>query len=97
MVFFSRPKGDYVGAANTDKVLLDFYTINTDFTKNKVKANINGTDFVIDKWQPFFIQNAPMGELKVNLQITDANGKLVDGPNTNVSRVANLATQEPIK
>lgn len=98
MVFYSRPKGDYLGN-DTKNVLLDFYVYNTNLSArgNKVKATINGADFMIDDWQSNFIQNAPMGSLKVNLQLVDKDGKNLDGPNNNANREVKLAQQEPIK
>ena len=39
MVWYSRPKGTYTGKAATEKVMLDFYLVNTDLKNgNKVKA-----------------------------------------------------------
>lgn len=97
MVFFSRPKGDYVGKENTDKVLLDFYVVNTNFESHRIEASLNGQSFIIDKWQPYFIENAPMGPLDVNLKITNLDGVKIEGPNTDVSRTATLATAEPVR
>jgi hypothetical protein len=98
MIFYSRPKGQYIGT-DTKNVLLDFYVYNTTLAAdgNKVKASINGTDFMIDKWQPYFIQNAPMGDVTVNVQLVDKDGKNVEGVNTSVSRSIKLAEQEPVK
>jgi len=98
MIFYSRPKGQYIGA-DTKNVLLDFYVYNTTLAAdgNKVKATINGTDFTIDKWQPYFIQNAPMGDVTVNVQLIDKDGKNIEGANTSVSRSIKLAEQEPLK
>jgi hypothetical protein len=98
MVFYSRPKGDYLGD-DTKNLLLDFYVYNTTLSAdgNKVKVDVNGTTFDIDKWQPYFILNAPMGDVTVKLQLTDKDGKAIDGINTSVSRTAKLAQQEPMK
>lgn len=98
MIFYSRPKGQYIGA-DTKNLLLDFYVYNTTLAAdgNKVKASINGTDFTIDKWQPYFIQHAPMGDVTVNVQLVDKDGKNIEGVNTSVSRSIKLAEQEPIK
>lgn len=98
MIFYSRPKGQYIGA-DTKNLLLDFYVYNTTLAAdgNKVKASVNGTDFTIDKWQPYFIQNAPMGDLTVNVQLVDKDGKNIEGINTSVSRSVKLAEQEPVK
>lgn len=99
MIFFSRPKGDYVGQENTENVLLDYYLWNTDLlsTNNKVKAQINNQTFNLDSWQPMFIKFAPMGPLDITLTLVDNNGNALEGPNTSVNRVSNLATQEPVK
>lgn len=97
MIFFSRPKGDYVGKENTAKILLDFYLVNTNLSDAKIQATINGQAFTIDKWQPYFIENAPMGPLDVNLKLTNADGVKIEGPNTDVSRTATLANAEPVR
>jgi hypothetical protein len=98
MIFYSRPKGDYLGA-DTKNLLLDFYLYNTTLAANgnKVKVDVNGTNFDIDKWQPYFIENAPMGEVMVKVQLVDKDGKNIEGVNTSVSRTAKLAAQEPMK
>jgi hypothetical protein len=97
MIFYSRPKGDYLGA-DTKNLLLDFYLYNTTLADgNKVKVDVNGTNFDIDKWQPYFIENAPMGDVTVKVQLVDKEGKNIEGVNTSVSRTAKLATQEPMK
>ncbi|WP_118974436.1 hypothetical protein [Taibaiella koreensis] len=98
MIFYSRPKGEYLGA-DTKNLLLDFYVYNTTLAPdgNKVKVDVNGTNFDIDKWQPYFIQNAPMGDVTVKVQLVDKDGKNIEGVNTSVSRTAKLAAQEPMK
>lgn len=98
MIFYSRPKGDYLGD-DTKNLLLDFYLYNTTLAAdgNKVKVDVNGTNFDIDKWQPYFIENAPMGDVTVKVQLVDEDGKNIEGINTSVSRTAKLALQEPMK
>lgn len=96
MVFYSRPKGDYVGK-DTENLLLDFYLVNTDLTDgNQVKVNINGQEYLINNWAPKFIQHAPMGTLNVNLQLVDKDGNALTGDNTTASREIKLAQQEPL-
>lgn len=98
MLFYSRPKGTYVGE-DTKNILLDFYVVNAPIssTGHKVKATINGTDFSIDQWKPYFIQNAPMGNLSVTLQLTDKDGNPLSGDNAKIERTVELAAAEPIK
>jgi hypothetical protein len=98
MIFYSRPKGQYVGN-DTKNLLLDFYVYNTTLASdgNKVKVKVNNTDFMIDTWQPYFINNVPMGDATVNVQLVDKDGKNIEGVNTSVSRSIKLAAQEPVK
>ena len=87
MIFYSRPKGTYVGKAQTEKVMLDFYLLNTDLTGgNKVIADINGEEHTIDTWQPYYIEGLPMGSNTIKLTLVDSNGEVVDVPGNPVTR-----------
>lgn len=102
MVFYSRPKGDYVGKANTDNLLFDFYVWNTRLSDSvMVKAKIKGdgvdTTMDINTWKAMFLKNMPMGKSTIKLTLVDKNGKKIDGPETEVSREFNLAKDEPMK
>lgn len=92
MLFYSRPKGTYVGKKNTDKVMLDFYLCNVEIseTGNYVEANINGEIQKITKWQPYFIEGLPIGENYVGLVIKDKDGKELDIPLNPVKRIFTL-------
>lgn len=97
-LFYSRPKGQYIGPKNIEKVLLDFFLVNTDLAEdgNKVKAVINGNEFIIAKWQPYFIEGLPVGDTKISLELIDKDGNLIPGPYNKVERTINLALDEPI-
>ncbi|WP_344979600.1 hypothetical protein [Compostibacter hankyongensis] len=96
MVFYSRPKGDYIGK-DTKNVLLDFYVYGGKLGDSlQVKANVGDTTFTLSQWQPYFIQNAAMGDLNVKLQLVDGSGNALSGPNTEVDRTAHLAADEPM-
>lgn len=102
MVFYSRPKGDYVGKANTDNLLFDFYVWNTRLSDSvMVKAKIKGdgvdTTMDINTWKAMFLKNMPMGKSTIKLTLVDKNGKKIEGPETEVSREFNLAKDEPMK
>jgi hypothetical protein len=86
-MFYSRPKGTYTGD-DAKKVLLDFYLLNTELSEegNKVRATINGQEFMIDKWQPYFIEGAEMGEMSIKLELLDARGELIPSPFNPVER-----------
>ncbi|MEP7196498.1 MAG: hypothetical protein ABI851_08255 [Saprospiraceae bacterium] len=86
MVFYSRPKGVYIGN-DTKKVMLDFYLANCELGSSyKIKAEVNDTSFLIDHWQPYYIEGLPMGENKIILSLIDSNGVLVNTPLNPVER-----------
>ena len=80
-LFYSRPKGTYKGK-DTEKLLLDFYLINTTISPNgnKVKATINDAEFIITEWAPYYLEGLPKGEVKIKLELINSDGKLVDSP-----------------
>ncbi len=80
-LFYSRPKGAYKGT-DTQKLLLDFYLINTKIsaTGNKVKATIQDSEFIIDEWAPYYIEGLSKGEIKIKLELIDSSGSLIDTP-----------------
>ncbi|MEM9888770.1 MAG: phosphopeptide-binding protein [Bacteroidota bacterium] len=92
MLFYSRPKGTYIGKKNTDKVMLDFYVVNLSLGEDyKVKVEINGEfEEIVDVWQPYYIEGLPMGDNKVKLTLIDANGDTVDTPLNPVERIFTL-------
>lgn len=92
MLFYSRPKGNYVGEAETKKVMLDFYPVNAPISKKQysVKVEINDETFMIDEWQPYYIEGLPMGENKVKLTLVDKSGEIVKSPLNPVERTFTL-------
>lgn len=94
LLFYSRPKGEYTGEF-AKRILLDFYLVNTDLAAagNKVKATINGSEFIIPKWQPYIIEGLPMGESTIKIELIDKDGKLVDSPYNTIERKITLKEQ----
>jgi hypothetical protein len=90
-MFYSRPKGEYVGK-DTQKIMLDFYLVNTTLSPegNKVRATINGTEFTLDHWLPYTIEGLPMGENKIKLELVDNAGTVIPGPYNTVERTITL-------
>lgn len=87
MLFYSRPKGTYVGKKNTEKVMLDFYLHNVNLGQEyKVIANINGEDHTIQRWEPYYIEGLPIGKNTITLTLVDAGGNAVEVPNNPVTR-----------
>ena len=81
LLFYSRPKGIYEGEA-TNKLLLDFYLINTKLSPegNKVRATIEGKEFIIDEWSPYYIEGLPKGEISIKLELINSMGDLIKSP-----------------
>ena len=92
MLFYSRPKGEYKGD-ETKAILLDFYLVNCDLSKDgfNVKVEINGTEFILDKWSGYFMEGLPQGENKIKLTLIDKKGKQVDSPYSMSERTFKLS------
>ncbi len=86
MLWYSRPKGVYIGKEETERVMLDFYlkdvTLGDEFA---VKADINGGVHSINRWQPYYIDGLPLGKNTITLTLVDNQGKTVNIPNNPVS------------
>ncbi len=98
-IFYSRPKGEYVGKKETQKVLLDFYLINCELSEKgyKVKATVNGNEFVLTKWEPYFMEGLSLGDNKVKLELLDKNNKLVPCAYNGVERTFKLVEEPATK
>ena len=90
-LFYSRPKGIYKGD-DTKKLLLDFYLVNTEISAegNKIRATVNGKEFIIEEWTPYYIEGLPLGEVTVKLELLNSNGELIDTPFNPVERKVTL-------
>ncbi len=90
-MIYSRPKGEYSGA-DTENLLLDFFLLNTTLseTGNKVRATINGQEFMITEWAPYVIKGLPKGEATIKLELLDADGNLIPGGFNEVTRTVTL-------
>jgi hypothetical protein len=98
MVFYSRPKGTYVGE-DTKKVMLDFYLKNVRLgDQYKLEADINGEKHIITDWQPYYIEGLPMGENTISLSLMNMEGTVVDSPLNPVTRTFELkANPNPVE
>ena len=97
MLFYSRPKGDYLGK-DTANLLFDFYPVNTPLdSAHQVIADINGKPFTTATWTAYFIQHLPLGKNKISIRLADAQGNTLPGPMTEVTREFTLAADEPLR
>ncbi len=86
-MFYSRPKGTY-SKVDGENLMLDFFLVNCDLAPDgyTVKATINESEFVIDKWTPYVINGLTPGTTTVTLELFDANGVSVASPFNPVTR-----------
>lgn len=103
MLFYSRPKGDYLGK-DTANLLLDFYVWNVSLGSDyQVKADVvnektgQSTSYIFTEWKPKFIENLGTGNAKVTLTLQDKNGQPVNEAMNKIVRDIRLAAQEPMK
>jgi hypothetical protein len=97
MLFYSRPKGTYVGA-DAKRIMLDFFLVNTNLSAegNKVKVTVNGEEVAtVSEWKPYFIDNLPLGKHTITLELIDAQGKTVVAPLNPVTREFELMKEQP--
>ena len=81
-LFYSRPKGNYEGEA-VNKVMLDFYLVNTEIDEggNYVQVTIDDeTTFKIVKWVPYFMEGLSLGDHKIKIELMNAEGVNIEGP-----------------
>lgn len=94
-IFYSRPKGTYVGD-DTKKIMLDFYPINAEIGKDYlVKVQINGEVTLLDKWQPYYIEGLPYGQNSIGLALVYKDGTPVAGNQTSTLQRITLAEDVP--
>lgn len=81
MLFYSRPKGSYK-ASETNKILLDFYLVNTTLSEkgNKVKVTVNEDTFMVSKWQPYIIEGLGKGTHSFSITLVDKDNNEISGP-----------------
>ncbi|MEM1119812.1 MAG: phosphopeptide-binding protein [Bacteroidota bacterium] len=91
VLFYSRPKGTYVGK-DAEKVMLDFYLLNADLEGQayKVYADINGERHLISKWQSYYIEGLPYGENTITLTLVYNSGEKVETRLNPVTRTFTL-------
>ena len=91
-LFYSRPKDEYKGV-DARRIMLDFYLVNTTLEPggNRVRATINGTEFMLEHWMPYQMEGLPAGENTVKLELVDGSGNMIPGPYNSVTRTFTVA------
>ena len=45
-----------------------------------MRATIQGDEFIIDEWAPYYIEGLSKGEVSIKLELIDEMGELIDSP-----------------
>lgn len=83
-IFICSPSGIY-NEGISDRLLLDFFIINTELSSNgnKVKLTIdNSVNFTLDTWSPFYIEGLKDGKHFLKIELLDKDGKKIEGKYT---------------
>lgn len=100
LLTYSRPKGSY----GAEPILLDFYLTNAplhlvaqenpqdEIADWRIRCTINGSSFVIDRWEPIYLQGFKPGKNWVQLEFLDEKGDPLKNVFNNTVRVI---TYEP--
>lgn len=80
-LFYSRPKGTYEGK-DTERILVDFFLINTALSENgnKVRLTINEEVFLISNWEAYFVEGLAKGKHTFRIELLNSEGELIEGP-----------------
>ena len=100
LLTYSRPKGTY----GAEPILLDFYLTNAplhlvaqenqadEIADWRIRCTINGNSFVLDRWEPIYLEGFKAGKNWVQLEFLDDQGNPVENVFNNTVRVI---TYEP--
>jgi hypothetical protein len=100
LLTYSRPQGSY----GAEPIMLDFYLTNaplhfvaqedkTDEVEDwRIRVTVNGSSFVLDRWQPIYLKGFEPGKNWVQLEYIDENGNSIQNVYNNLAR---LFTYEP--
>ena len=80
MLFYSRPKGTYK-TTDGSRLLVDFYLKNVTLSPNgyQVKITIDGNEFTVSEWAPYFVEGLGVGDHTFRIQLSDQEGNTVEG------------------
>jgi hypothetical protein len=99
LLTYSRPKGDY----GAEPIMLDFYLTNAplhlvaqenpddEIADWRIRVTINGESFVLDRWQPVYLQGFKPGKNWVKLEFLDEQGNPVSNVFNDTVRLINYA------
>ncbi|MFB2892022.1 hypothetical protein ACE1CI_03645 [Aerosakkonemataceae cyanobacterium BLCC-F50] len=95
LLTYSRPQASY----GAEPIMLDFYLTNAPLhsiaQKNpddeiadwKIRCTVNGKSFIIDKWQPIYLEGFKPGKNWIKLELLDEQGKPLENVYNSTVRV----------
>ncbi len=95
LLTYSRPKGSY----GAEPILLDFYLTNAplhlvaqenpkdEIADWRIRCTVNGSSFVLDRWEPLYLKGFKPGKNWVQIQFLDGQGNTVKNAFNNTARV----------
>lgn len=88
LLTYGQPQGVF----GTDTVLIDFYLSNlpADATNWRALVSVNGSEFKIDDWQPFYVKGLKPGKNWVQMQLTDRRGRKIENAFNETIRIVDL-------
>ena len=97
LLTYNSPTGTY----GAEPILLDFYLSNSDLDIDKsnnleqysVKATVNGTSFIINDWQPYYLTGFETGDNWIQLELID-RGSTIENAFNNTVRVFKYDPQQ---
>ncbi|PZO50859.1 MAG: hypothetical protein DCF14_10750 [Phormidesmis priestleyi] len=94
LLTYSRPQGVY----GAEPIMLDFFLTNAplhlvaqeddqdDVADWRIKVTVNGSEFVLDRWQPLYLKGFNLGKNWVQLEYIDEQGNPIQNVYNNVAR-----------
>ena len=94
LLTYSRPQGVY----GAEPIMLDFFLTNAplhivaqedekdDIADWRIKVTVNGSEFVLDRWQPLYLKGFTPGKNWVQLEYIDEKGNPVQNVYNNLAR-----------
>jgi hypothetical protein len=81
LLTYSRPKGEYKGAA-ADPIMIDFWVANAKLKGQggnfQVRCTVDGQTMILDSWEPIWLSGWTAGKHKIQLELLDGKGQVVD-------------------
>ena len=98
LITYSRPKGSY----SAEPIMLDFYLTNAplhlvaqenpndDIKDWHIRVTVDGESFILDDWQPVYLQGFNKGNNWIQLELLDEDGNNIENAFNNTVRLVNF-------